>query len=385
MGDRRARIERAGLIAIGGLSLMLGLGACAAEDTPSTEEGTPAGSEAAPARAPRGRQVRVETVATERFVERVDINATVLSDTDVTLSARTSGTLDWIAALGATVTDGAKVAQLDPGLARAALAEATATLQVAETQLALAQHRFDRQQPLAEQQVISPLEFEDIQATLAQSKAQVAQAKAGVGQAREQLDLTRLVAPFGGFVEARFVEQGEQVAAGTPVLRVVDSRRVKIRGAVPERYARDIAIGTRALVRFVGYGIEPVEGKVDFVGRAIDPDSRTFTVEVRLPNPDQALKPEMVARMLLDRSVMDPALSVPLTAVLSDDEGQSVFVVEDRDGTSVAARRRVDVGPRSEGRIVIEAGLASGDVVVVVGQNGLASGDLVEVVSEAGS
>ncbi|MEM1024410.1 MAG: efflux RND transporter periplasmic adaptor subunit [Myxococcota bacterium] len=367
------RISRAAVAA----SWLL-LGGCESSRPQASESS--AGAE----EAPKGQRVETERLQPTTFVELVDVNATVLTDGDVTLSARVSGTLERLAALGAQVEKGALVAELDPALARAALAQAEAGAKVARARARLARSRYERQKPLMEKEVISATEFEAIEAELDQADANVAQADATVRQAREQLRLTRVVAPRAGVVEARFAEVGEQLGLGTPILRLVDLSEVRVRGAVPERYAKDIRLGDKATVRFRAYDLPPRRSEISFLGQALDPRSRTFPVELRLQNEDGLLRPEMVARMVLEKGSFEDALSVPQTALLSDEVGNSVFVVEERDGLSIAERRRVETGARSSGRVVVTKGLEAGESVVIVGQTTLAGGEVVEVVGGEG-
>lgn len=337
---------------------------------------------AADAALPPARQVEVRRVAPEVFEERVEVAATVEAPHDATLSARTAGTVTFLEPLGARVAKGKDVARIDPEMARAAVAQTEAGVAAAEAAVALARDNYNRQKPLAEQQIISALEFQNIQAQLTQAEAQLRQAKAAREQSREQLGLTRVEAPFSGTVERRFVEQGEQVAPGSPVVRLVDTTVVRVRAGVPERYVTEIRPNASVRIDFNAYGLGPREGTVSFIGSTIDPETRTFPVEVTLENPDGVLKPEMVARLVLTRSRHEQALVIPQNAVVRTEEGEGVFVVVEQEGALVAERRQVKLGGRGEGRVVVTGGLAPGDQVVVRGQATLASGERVRISGE---
>jgi RND family efflux transporter MFP subunit len=125
----------------------------------------------------------------------------------------------------------------------------------------------------------------------------------------------------------------------------------------------------------------PVTGRVSFVGRVINPQSRTFRVEVDLPNPDGALKPAMIANLQLTRDVRTAQLVIPLTSVLREEDKSSVFVVTSPgDGTmQIAERRTVVMGPAHQGRAVVESGLQAGDEVIVVGQTNVTEGDAISI------
>src|SRR5690606_5815600 len=138
----------------------------------------------------------------------------------------------------------------------------------------LAADNLKRQEPLYRDSVISALEFENVRAGHNQAQAQLSQAKAALAQAQQQLRNTSVTAPFSGVVEERLVEKGEQVMPGTPVVRIVNTNLVKITAGVPERYAGDIEIGTPVQVDLASAGIGKRNGRVSFVGSAIDPQSR---------------------------------------------------------------------------------------------------------------
>ncbi|MEL6615614.1 MAG: efflux RND transporter periplasmic adaptor subunit, partial [Bacteroidota bacterium] len=212
------------------------------------------------------------------------------------------------------------------------------------------------------------------------ARSQVNAAQAGVQSAQAQLANTRVVAPFGGVVEARLQEPGELASPGQPVVRLVSSGGVTVKAGVPERYAGDIEVGTQVRVIPTAYGAESRGGRVTFVGTAIDPQTRTFPVEIAVENSDRSLKPDMVVRLQVARDVLEDAIVVPQQAVIRDERGASVFVATtDANGNTVAERRPVELGPNAGAEIVLTSGVASGDRIIVSGQTSLADGDLVRV------
>jgi multidrug efflux pump subunit AcrA (membrane-fusion protein) len=157
----------------------------------------------------------------------------------------------------------------------------------------------------------------------------------------------------------------------------VNTRRIRIAAGVPERYAGEVVAGNPVRVRFQSAGIEERTGTVGFVSQVVDPDNRTFRVEVNLSNEGGRLKPAMIANLQITRARLEDRLVVPQTAVLRDENAQSVFVVTRTDGTARAERRTVTTGA---------SGLEPGDEVIVVGQTIVTEGDqvIVEDPSQAG-
>lgn len=324
-------------------------------------------------------KTRVETLVLEptSFTDVIQVTGTVEALDDATLSSQTNGPVTMLVDLGTRVSAGQPVAKIDAE-------EAEAAVEQAKAQYELAQDRFERQKPLYQDSIISALEFEQV-------RSERNQARAALQQAQKRLANTIVTAPFAGTVEERFVEVGEQAAPGQQVARVVNTRRVKITAGVPERYANDIQKGTPVQLDFRRYGAGIRTAEVTFVGNTIDPESRTFTIEVTVSNEDRTLKPEMGVTLRVTRSVLDSALVLPRTAVLRDETGTNVYVVDRSDTTAVARNREVALGPETGDRVVADSGLSAGDEVIIVGQNNVSSGTPLEITdrydqpSEAGT
>ncbi len=354
--------------------LCLLLAAC----QPPAEAGGPA-KDAAPTPKVHARMVEVLDLKPAPFAEVVELSATLHAPRDVRLAAQAAGTVEMLLEVGQTVKAGALVARLDPGLSRAARAQAEAQTNAAKASLALAKETLRRQSALHKRKIISDLELANLKARVAQAEAQVQQAKALRSQADEQIKLTRVVAPFEGRVEETMVERGAQVGPGTPIARLLDAKTVKVRAGVPERYAADIVPGAALTVVLGAYGLPDVEGQATFVGHTIDPRNRSFPVEVSLPNEASRLKPGMAARIRLTRAKVANALVIPRSAIGHDGESAGVFVAIEKAGTLRAERRSVKEGARQAGQVVITEGLAPGDRVIVKGQSELSTGDPVRV------
>ena len=315
------------------------------------------------------RKVRVETmiVTPQEFSEKVQVTGVVDARNDVTISAEAGGRVVEIVELGAAVAKGSIIARFDERLLKSQLEAAEASYQLAED-------TFRRQKALYEDSVISALEYENV-------LSRRDQAAAALEQARKMYADTRLTSPISGRVEERFIEQGELVGTGSPVVRVVDTRRVKVRSGVPERYAAEIAEDARAWIRLPAAGVES-ESRLTFVGRVVDAKSRTFPVEVELENPSAHLKPEMVVDVSIERRSLNNALVIPQTALVRDDLGTGLYVVKVDGDRRVAIRRTVETGPSFDGMVVIESGVLGGEEVVIVGQSNLTDGNPVEIVSQ---
>ena len=126
-------------------------------------------------------------------------------------------------------------------------------------------------------------------------------------------------------------------------------------------------------------------GQVSRVSPQIDPQSRTFPVEVVLDNPGRVIKPNMVANVQVERARFEDVLVVSQDVVLRTENGYQVYVVVQRDDATVAEARPVQLGPTYENRVVIREGLAVGDRVVTAGQRQVDHGSRVRIVGGGGT
>lgn len=318
--------------------------------------------------APRIVNVEVLEVAPETFEDLIGITGTVEAERDVTIAAEESGVIrELYVARGGTVRAGQPLAKIDDRVLRAQYDQARA-------EAALARETYERQRRLWEDERIGS----EMNYLRARYGAETAEAAVRVLGAR--LERTVVRAPIGGILDDRLVEIGSMVGPGTPVARIIDVDTLKVSGGVPERYAGEVRPGGTASVAFDNLREREFAGRTRFVGSSINEQNRTFAVEVAIPNAGGTLKPGMVARVRLARGSATQALLVPRQAVLRTEAGYVVYVVVERDGRRIAEARSVTTGPGAGNRVVVESGLAAGDVIVIVGQHQVTGGDMVQIV-----
>ncbi len=310
---------------------------------------------------------------------------------------------------------GVAQAQATVAQAEAGIRAARATRQGAQAQLDLAQDQYRRQLPLVRDSILSALEFRGVETQLAAARSQVAAADAGIAQAQgqfraaqqgvvaaragvsasragetgslaivrgaqTQLGNTRVVAPFAGVIQERIQGPGELASPGQPVVRIVSGGAVKIEAGVPERYAGAVQVGATVQVTPTAGAGGPRGGRVTFVGVAVNPQTRTFPVEIQVDNSDGALKPSMVVRLAVTRAILQNVVVVPQEAVVRDGDATALFVATaGPGGAKVARRREVELGPTSGRTVVVLSGLRAGESIVVSGGSGLEDGDAVRV------
>ncbi len=216
---------------------------------------------------------------------------------------------------------------------------------------------------------------EDIAA--AEAQAQAAQAQVEI--ARKRLDDTRLTAPLGGYIAQRRIEPGVMVAAGTPILSVVDLDPVEVRVGVPEAEIGKVQQGAAAEIAVPSLGGRRFPGKVKKVGVAAEPTSRTYPVTIAVPNRERVLLAGMVAEARILGAGTMRVLTIPGEAVVRDPQGVTLVYVYFPDRKRVYARR-VEIGAPVGRELEVRSGLLGDEQVVVAGQQKLREGMLVEVV-----
>jgi membrane fusion protein, copper/silver efflux system len=170
-----------------------------------------------------------------------------------------------------------------------------------------------------------------------------------------------LVAPFDGVVLDKGVVAGQRVEPGMQLYRLADLRTVWIEGELFEQDLASVHVGSLAHFELDAYPGQHFMGRVSFVYPTVDPASRTGRVRVTAPNPGFRLRPGMFATMYFDAPVGRSVLAVPREAVVMTGERNLVFV---RDSSGTLAPREVVIGARTDERVQILRGLASGETIV---------------------
>lgn len=174
-------------------------------------------------------------------------------------------------------------------------------------------------------------------------------------------------------VTARYVNVGELVREITACYRLVDDNPIKLRAKVPERYVADIKTGQKVKANVDAYSGVDFWGTVSRVNPQIDPDNRTFMLEVLIPNDDHRLKPGAFARASVQTHVDQNVVFAPQEAVITFAGVNKVFTVKDNKAVEI----NVDPGDaRAENNnyVEISKGLKGAEQLVVSGTSKLASG-----------
>ncbi|MFO7610088.1 MAG: efflux RND transporter periplasmic adaptor subunit [Candidatus Krumholzibacteriia bacterium] len=311
------------------------------------------------------RNVRVLALETGDITEYFEVAGPVVPVRAADLAAEEAGPVVALgAAKGAAVPAGGLIVAQERDLLRAELDAARAALAARE-------YDVDKIRQLHAAGKVSRIELLEAESRFAEARGRAEAARVRHGRAA-------IVAPFAGVLVDRQVELGELLVPGMPVARVIDPYVLKLEAFLTDAQVRWVHRGDPATVVLGETGGEAA-GTVGFISPEADRQTGKFAVEIEIPDPELRLRSGVIGRARLPKHRTAGAVAVPRDAVLPGRAGPAVFVVEgDR-----ARRRQVTLGPYQGLMVVVEAGLAPGERLVVRGQRDLRDGSLVAVTETA--
>lgn len=162
---------------------------------------------------------------------------------------------------------------------------------------------------------------------LAASKADLEAADAAVKRAKVALENIVIRAPFDGFVDERMVEIGDFIDKSDPIVKVVDLDPILIVTQVNERSIKQLSVGKPGYARLITG--DEVEGRIRFVSAVADPQTRTFRVEIEVPNQDRKVPDGLSADVRLPLEEISAHLVSPAILTLTDEGDVGVKVVDE--------------------------------------------------------
>ena len=171
---------------------------------------------------------------------------------------------------------------------------------------------------------------ESARSNLETTRANIQSAEAAVASAELEIDRLTITSPFGGVLESDTAELGGLLQPGALCATVIQLNPMKLVGFVPETGVDRIETGASATARLASG--QRVEGKVIFLSRAADPETRTFRVEIEVPNPDLEIRDGQTADIMI-AAEGKKAHKLPQSALTLNDEGTLGVRLVTADGT----------------------------------------------------
>ena len=228
-----------------------------------------------------------------------------------------------------------------------------------------AKENYERIQRLWENNIGSEIQF-------LKSKSDFESIQKGVDQMRDMLSKTKIYAPFTGVIDEIIANQGSNLIPGvTNILRLVNLDDVYAEAFVSEKYISSISNGTEALVKIPLLNKE-IQSKITQTGNFIDPNNRTFRIEIPVDNTDRRIKQNLDAKIMINTYKKDNAVVIPLRIIREDSEGKNYIYVMDedkKDGVYITRKSVIKIGNKSNTDAEVIEGLDFGEIIVLEGAN----------------
>lgn len=233
------------------------------------------------------------------------------------------------------------------------------------TQLAYAKDILKRQQNLWDQHIGTEVQ-------LLSAKNNVESIEKQIATAKEQSSFSNVYAEMSGVAETVNIKVGEFFQGG-PQIRIVNTSDLKIVAQVPENYLDRVGVGSKVMVNFPDLGNKTFTTKVSVAGKLIDPNSRSFYIEAKMPV-DKSLRPNQIALVKIQDYTAKDVITIPVNTLQNDDKGKFVMVAVKENDKWIARKKPVGVGQLYGDKVEVKSGLKAGEQIITDGFQGLYEG-----------
>ncbi|TXD47784.1 efflux RND transporter periplasmic adaptor subunit [Polaribacter sp. IC073] len=273
---------------------------------------------------------------------------------------------------GQKVTKGQVLARIDDGGMSQQLAQLNTNAQLAKT-------TFERQKRLWDQKIGSEIQF-------LQAKTSYEAQSSAVNQLKSQLNKSTIRAPFSGIIDNIFKERGTVVAPGqgSEIFRILNLSNMYIETEVPETYIGSITKDRSVEVNFPVLG-ETLDSKIRQVGNFINPNNRSFKIEIGVPNLKGTVKPNLTARLKLNDYTNANAVLIPQSIISENSKGeQFIYIIKNKtkNNEAVAERLIIETGRTQGDFIEVTKNLAADAEVIMEGARSVNNGQVVKVINK---
>lgn len=314
--------------------------------------------------------VETEAVKPRLFERQLEMVGSIEAQNDVRISAEVSGRIqDYYVKQGDRVNRGAPILKIDDSKLVRERERLTSQVRQAREQYERLKQVFDRDSVGSEMDLIN-------------AEAAYEQSQSALDAVEVDLEHTTVSAPFDAVVEEIVMEEGEMASPGTVLVRLIGQNRLKLSAGVPSIYSDAVSRGDTAQVWFDFQRSDTLKLPMTFVGQSIDPQARTFEVEVMLP-PRSDYKVDMIGNIKIPTFRKDSAVVVGEEYVYKEGNKNVVYVVgENSGGNKIARMSQVILGPSYKNEVLINEGLSSDDQLITVGSSFLQDSMRIEITEE---
>ena len=336
--------------------------------------------------------VEVELVSTSPIEETIELTGWIKANQIVNVASKVAGRVESLSVLsdgsdlvaveeGVSVKKGQQLAIIDHDVYLAQVAAAKASVKAKEIELADAEREKKRVIALYEGGSATEQSKDKAMTAAELAAASLSLTKANLELAQINLRESMIVSPIDGIVTAKHIDEGNLIRSGDQIVTIADMKTVRVIVAAAEKYGAQITVGMPAKIKVDAFAEQTFDAGVHSIHPALDAQTHTIQVEIRLDNEALLLKPGMFARVTLITKRKDNVVVIPRDVVLGGKiDKHYVYVVEGASAGKIARKHFVEIGIKQADRYEITKGLKAGQTLVVNGMNYLTDGMGVEVV-----
>jgi len=315
----------------------------------------------------KAKLVQVDELKTENFKHYIEVQGNVDAEENITALPQQPGLVTAInVKVGDHVTKGQILGQT------ATTAAVSDQLQAAQAQQALATTAYEKQKALWDQKIGSEIQF-------LQAKSQKEAADKNIDALKNQLEMTKIIAPINGTVDAVNLRIGDMAAPSQlmPGIRIINGDKLKVKAKLADSDFGKIKQGDVVNIEFPDIN-KTIQAPVTYVSNTIDPRSRTFEVQIKLSNDRNEYAANLIAKLKINDEIMKNVVVVPSNIIQRSADGAYVLVAVVNNGVKTAHKSMVKVGADYNGETVITDGLKAGDKIITFGYSEIVDGQRIE-------
>lgn len=310
--------------------------------------------------------VSVKEMKYEPFFHYFEVNGTVEAINAAFISPEINGqVLNIFVQEGERVKKGQPLLKLNSSITESSIKEV-------ETGLELANTVFERQKRLYDKNIGSEIDY-----LTAKNNKEALESKLETLHAQQDMALVK--SPVNGIVDDIFIKEGEMAMPGLQAMQVVNLDNLYVDADVSEAYLTKVKKGDMVLLEFPSYPDIKMKVPVHRIGNVVKTANRTFTVQLKIKNKNEVIKPNVLAIIKINDFSSESSLLLPSLVIKQDLKGSYVYVVRKHSNDITAMKRYVKTGISYGDETIITEGLHEGDKVIVNGYNQVSDGAEVEI------
>ncbi len=312
----------------------------------------------------KAKLVAVEKLSTDNFQHYIDLQGKVDAQNIAYVTSRNPQPAQVRAVYvkeGDYVKKGQLLLKLDDALAKKAVDQA-------QTKLKFDQDIYNRRNNLWKENIGTEVE-------LTTAKNAVDADQHALDQAEEQLSFSNVYADISGVADEVTIHIGETFPSTTGYIKIVNTSDLKVTAQVPDNYVGKVKEGSKVKIVLPDIN-DSLMSKINVTGKVIDPNTRTFQIEAKLPA-KSSFKPNQLAYVRIMDYAASNVFTIPVNTMQTDEQGKYVLVAVTENGKMYARKKHIEIGQLYNDQLEVKSGLSEGDMLITDGFQNLYDGQLI--------